>query len=386
VYNSTVSTTFSALTLSVGRDNVPPAWSIRGNPMSPFQPLAFMYHPVFDGRGFSRLSNSWRRYALARQQLQESDLLSFEGADATETANQWYPLREHVVAEATDEEILLAHTPEHLKMVREADARGTGFLDYGDTPAWPGVLRRSRLAVGGTLAATRLVASGSIARAFNPAGGLHHARADRAGGFCPLNDLVIAVRCLQREFGYERIAIVDLDGHHGDGTEAMLYDEPILTVSMHRYGGRFYPGTGAASDVGRGRGFGHNLNVPLERGTDAATYLQAFEQWVAPALLEYRPQLVFYQVGADSHAADPLVRLGLTLSAFRQLATRLRDLADELCDGKLVAVAGGGYAPEHVARCWTVVLAALTGVWTDDDPRYLQLVIQDLPDSEGLQR
>jgi acetoin utilization protein AcuC len=344
-----------------------PQRSIPGN-------LAFIYHPVFDGRGFSRLSDSWRRYALARQLLRDVGLLQVSGEISSGAVRPVSPIVERQAVAATDEEILLVHRPEHLAFVREADARGTGFLDSGDTPAWPGVLRRAQLAVGGTLLAARLVASGSCRRAFNPAGGLHHARADRAGGFCPFNDLVVAARCLQREYGYERIAVVDLDGHHGDGTEALLYEEPILTVSMHRFGGRFYPGTGAAADVGRGAGFGYNLNVPLERGTTAEEYLAKFERWVVPTVRRYVPQLILYVVGADSHAADPLVRLGVTLPAFRQLARRLAELADDLCGGRLVAVAGGGYSPEHVARCWTAVLATLAGVWTEEDPGYRALI------------
>lgn len=253
--------------------------------------------------------------------------------------------------------------------MKEGDARGEGLLDYGDTPAWSGVLRRARLAVGGTLLAARLIARGKVRRAFNPAGGLHHARQGRAGGFCPFNDIVIAIRALQQEFGYQRIAVVDLDGHHGDGTEALLYAEPILTISMHRHGGHFYPKTGAPGDVGIGAGFGYNLNVPLERGTDDATYLDNFDRWVGPALRGYLPEIIFFVVGADSHRADPLVRLGLTLEAFGDLARRLSDLSDELCGGRLVAVAGGGYSPEHVARAWAVSLGTLARAWTPRDPR-----------------
>ncbi len=339
--------------------------------------LAFIYHPVFDGRGFSRLSDSWHRYALARQLLIDLGLLA-TGEDAESSrADNARPIVECQAVEATDDELLWVHRPEHLAFVREADARGTGLLDYGDTPAWTGVLRRAKLAVGGTLLAARLVASGAFRRGFNPAGGLHHARADRAAGFCPFNDVAIAARGLQREFGFDRIAVVDLDGHHGDGTEAIFYDEPILTISMHRFGGRFYPGTGSSADVGRGAGFGYNLNVPLERGTSSEDYLAAFERWVVPALRRYSPRFIFYVVGADSHAADPLVRLGLTLSAFSHLARRMGELADDLCDGRLVAVAGGGYSPEHVARCWSVVLAILAGAWGDEDSRYVELVAQD---------
>lgn len=332
--------------------------------------LAFIYHDVFDGRGFSRLSDSWRRYRLSRAMLREVGLLGPPGVEDL-------PLVEREPTEATDAEILTVHTAEHLQAIREGDARGEGFLDYGDTPAWPGVLRRARLAVGGTLLASRLVANGSFRRAFNPAGGLHHAQRDRAGGFCPFNDIVIAVRALQREYGYRRIAIVDLDGHHGDGTEALLYAEPILKISLHRHGGRFYPKTGAPSDVGRGEGFGYNLNLPFERGAAEAAYLDAFERWAVPAIRRNCPQFLFVVMGGDSHWADPLVRLGVTLTGARALAARLRDLSDEFCNGRLVAVAGGGYSPEHVARWWTVFLATLASAWPNDHPVLADLLAQD---------
>ena len=342
--------------------------------------LSFVYHDAYGERGFSKLVDSWRRYALARQFFRENGLLPPD--DLAESASG-YPLVEIEPPEADDASILRVHSADLLTKLEEADARGTGYLDYGDTPAWSGVLRRARLAVGGTLLAARLVAATSTRRAFNPAGGLHHARRDRVGGFCPLNDIVIAVRSLQVDFDVERIAIVDLDGHHGDGTEALLYDEPILTVSMHRYGERFYPGTGAAEDVGRGAGRGFNLNVPLERGTGGEAYLRAFKRWVLPAVTAYRPELIFLVVGADSHGADPLVRLDLALPDFRQLASLVRALADDLCRGRLVCVAGGGYSPEHVVRTWAVYLATLTGAWHPDDPRWTQLFDDDRLASAG---
>jgi acetoin utilization protein AcuC len=341
------------------------------------EPAAFIYHDVYAGRGFSKISNSWRRYAVARDLARDIGLLPRENSPSQTDLRVVSSLVERVPDEATDDELLMVHTPEHLARVREGDERGTGFLDYGDTPAWNGVWRRATLAVGGTLLAARLVASGRFRRAFNPAGGLHHARRDRAAGFCPFNDLVVAVRCLQREHGYRRIAIVDLDGHHGDGTEALLYEEPVFTVSMHRHGGRFYPGTGAAVDRGDGRGSGYNLNVPLERGTADVAYLHALRAQVMPAIRVYRPEILFLVVGADSHRFDPLVRLGLTLHAFLQIAEEIVDLADDLCDGRLVAVAGGGYAPEHVARCWAVFLGSLSRTWRPHDDRLAQLFEAD---------
>src|SRR5688500_9202696 len=199
-------------------------------------PVLVTYHPRYDGRGFSRIRDSWRRYTLARELLGSLDL----------------PLRWHEPAPATDEEILLVHDPSYLAFVKERDAAGEGFLDYGDTPAYPGILFRAQVAVGATLAGARAIARGEVAHAFNPGGGVHHAARARAGGFCVFNDAAIAVRALRREHGVERVAILDLDGHHGDGTQELFWEEPILYASMHRHGARFYPGTGAADEVGAG--------------------------------------------------------------------------------------------------------------------------------------
>ena len=332
-------------------------------------PVAFIYHPAYGERGFSRVRASWPRYALGRQLLSDLKLMPPPNAIALAESISDYPLVELRPEPGRDDEMLAVHSAALLAHIREADERGTGFLDYGDTPAWSGVWRRATLAVGGTLLAARLVARGEYKRAFNPAGGLHHAQRDRVAGFCPLNDLVIAVRALQSEFGYRRIAIVDLDGHHGDGTEALLYDESILTISIHRYGGTFYPRTGAASDRGQGAGFGYNLNVPLDRGTAGERYRFVFQSQVAPLLRQFLPQIILVVLGADSHWADPLVRLALGLPDFARLAGDLAKLADEYCEGKMVVVAGGGYAPEHVARCWAIYLGVLSDAWLSDDPR-----------------
>ena len=338
---------------------------------------AFIYHDVYDGRGFSRVEQSWIRYSLGRRLLQDLELLPPPACALTAKVETTFPLVERRPNAATDEDVLRVHSPDLLEQIRRGDARGEGFLDYGDTPAWSGVLRRAMFAVGGTLLAARLVATDQFRRAFNPAGGLHHARYDRAGGFCPFNDIVVAIRCLQSEFGIGRIAVVDLDGHHGDGTEELLYDEPILTISMHRYGDRFYPRTGAPDRVGRGEGFGFNLNVPLERGSDDETYLREFDRWVAPAIRRYLPVVVFVVVGADCHLADPLVHLGLTLRGYRALALRLTALTDEVCAGRMIAVAGGGYSPVHVARCWAVFLGTISNAWRDDDYRLATLLDAD---------
>src|SRR2546421_155732 len=152
-----------------------------------------------------------------------------------------------------------------------------------------------------------LVGSGRLAHAFNPAGGLHHARRDRAAGFCPVNDIVLAVRRLQRRYGFLRPAVLDVDGHHGDGTQELLNDEPLLTISLHQYDGRFYPKSGRLDESGAGAGEGYHVNLPLPRGAGDGVYAAALEGVVGPILDAYRPDVLLLQYGVDAHALDPLV-------------------------------------------------------------------------------
>ncbi len=312
------------------------------------RPTAYVHHEVYEGRGFSRLRDPWRRYVLARETLAE---LGF------------FPdyLRTYRQEPAGDDDLLLVHDQAYIDFVKRMDEAGSGYLDYGDTPAYRGVLRRARLAVGGTLLAARLVANGSVQHAFNPGGGLHHARRDRAGGFCVFNDVAVAVRVLQKEYGVRRIAILDCDGHHGDGTESVFYDEPVLTVSLHRYDGRFYPRSGTLEETGRGAGEGYNLNLPLPKAAGDGAFFVALGEAALPRLQAFHPELLFVQAGADGHHGDTLVRLGLSLAAYARLGDAVHSLAHELCAGRLVLVAGGGYKPESVARCWAVFLAAIAG-------------------------
>src|SRR5207244_1253391 len=163
----------------------------------------------------------------------------------------------------------------------------------------------------------------------------------------------------RRRFGLARIAIVDLDGHHGDGTQEIFWEEPILYVSVHRHGGRFCPQTGAAEELGAGPGLGYTLNVPLERGTGNAEYLRLLDDVVLPCVAGYRPDFLIVQIGVDTHRGDPLVRLDLTAGAYREIALRLHALAHQHCRGRLLAVAGGGYVPDAVARCWAIFLGTL---------------------------
>ncbi|MCW5882115.1 MAG: acetoin utilization protein AcuC [Anaerolineae bacterium] len=309
---------------------------------------ALVFQDIYRGRGFSPLTTSWTRYGLAYDLIESLGL--FQGG-----------LRLLTPVEASEDELRLVHTPDYIARVWEADARGEGALDGRDTPAWRGMYRRAALAVGGTLLGARAIMHGEVSHAFNPAGGLHHARADRASGFCIFNDIVIATRLLQREFGLERIAIIDVDGHHGDGTQALLYNEAILKVSLHQYDGRFYPGTGSTVERGAGGGYLYNINLPLTRRVGDAFYQNSFDLFVPPLLHQYRPQFIIVQFGADAHVSDPLVGLRLTTDTYVHLIQRLHQMAHLLCDGRLLFLGGGGYNPRTVARVWAILTATLSG-------------------------
>ena len=308
--------------------------------------VGLVWHDRYLGRGFVPRRASWSRYALA--------LASFDDAGLFRQGLTAFPS-----PEAGADELAAVHTSSYLAYLRDMDERGAGLVDGRQTPAYRGMLFRASVAVGGTVLATRLVGAGRVAHAFNPAGGLHHAHPDRASGFCLLNDIAVAVRDLQRR-GARRIAVLDVDAHHGDGTQAIFWEEDVLVVSLHEHGDRFFPGTGAASETGGGRGAGHTLNLPLPRGTADDTFLAALDLALT-RVRAYRPEILILQFGTDGHAEDPFAHLELTDAAFVAIAERAHALAHEICGGALVLLGGGGYAPATVARVWTRALADLGG-------------------------
>ncbi len=259
---------------------------------------------------------------------------------------------------AREEDLLMVHSGEYVEFVRRMCERGRGYLDYGDTPATSELYEGALWVVGGSLKGAELVRSGEVEHAFNPGGGLHHAGRDHAAGFCVFNDVVLAVRYLQRK-GLKKIAVVDTDGHHGDGTQDLLYREPILKISFHREG--IYPGTGYPWEVGEGEGKGYSVNVPLPGGTSDDAYLHAFRELVPPLLRAYRPEVLIHQFGVDGHFRDPLVGLGLTTHGYLELSRIMHELAHELCGGRYLVLGGGGYSPSDVCRCWTVMFSSLSG-------------------------
>ncbi len=259
---------------------------------------------------------------------------------------------------ATPDELALAHTPEHVARVLEAAARPEP-VELG-TDAWtgPGTHDAMLLAAGGLLAAVAAVLDGTVDNAFallRPPG--HHAESGASMGFCLFNNVAVAARWAQRERGLERVAIVDWDVHHGNGTEEIFLGDPtVLTVSLHQDG--LYPAhTGRLETGGEA-----NVNVPLPAGTGDAGYAHAFERVVEPVLRAFRPELLLIGAGQDASATDPLGRMSLTVPGFRALADRAVALAGELCGGRLVVALEGGYSLLHVPLANLAILEGLAGL------------------------
>jgi acetoin utilization deacetylase AcuC-like enzyme len=258
---------------------------------------------------------------------------------------------------ASAEELGLAHTEAHVARVLEAAARPEPVELGGDAWTGPGTHDAMLLAAGGAIAAVAAVLDGAVDNAFaliRPPG--HHAETAAAMGFCLFNNAAVAARWAQRERGIERVAIVDWDVHHGNGTEQIFRDDPsVLTISLHQDG--LYP-----ADTGGLDGGGvANVNVPLPAGTGDNGYAHAFERVVEPAVREFEPELLLIGAGQDASATDPLGRMSLTVPGFRMLADRAVALAGELCGGRLVAALEGGYSLLHVPLANLAILEGFAG-------------------------
>ena len=273
---------------------------------------------------------------------------------------------------ASDEEIGLVHDQEYIGLVRELSApRGeeavpmhrqlaAGF-GTADNPVAEGMHDACAYVVGGSLLAAELVHTGRALHAFNPAGGLHHAARGRASGFCVYNDVAAAAEWLRRQ-GH-RVAVVDVDVHHGDGTESIFWDEPdVLTVSLHESGRYLFPGTGFPDDAGGPGAPRSAANLPYFPETWDEPWLRGFEEVVPALLRDFRPTVLLTQDGCDTHLLDPLAHLRNSTRIWPRVGRRFHELAHELCEGRWVATGGGGYAiREVVPRAWTLFFAEMVG-------------------------
>jgi acetoin utilization protein AcuC len=276
-------------------------------------------------------------------------------------------VRERPGRAATDEEIGLVHTERYIEAVRSAghfehgDWVRFGFAP-GDNPIFADMHEASARVVGSTLAAAEAVWSGRAQHAFNPAGGLHHAMPERASGFCVYDDPAVAIRWLL-ERGAERIAYVDVDVHHGDGPQAIFFDEPrVLTVSIHEDGRFLFPGTGFVDEMGRGDAVGTKVNIPMMPFSGDGSWLWAFRKVVVPLVNRWAPEVLVTQLGCDTHHTDPLASMNLTTAAYIEASGVLHELAHDAAGGRWVATGGGGYQWARVVpRAWTIYFAEMTG-------------------------
>ncbi|MGH8993931.1 MAG: acetoin utilization protein AcuC [Acidimicrobiia bacterium] len=275
--------------------------------------------------------------------------------------------------DATADELGLVHTEDYIDAVTRAGHGEAGdWWRYGfgpgDNPIFPHMHEASARVAGTTLVAAEAVHSGRAEHAFNPAGGLHHAMPDRASGFCVYDDPAIAIRWLLAQ-GVERIAYVDVDVHHGDGPQAIFWDEPrVLTISLHQTGRTLFPGTGFIDEQGAGDAAGTKVNVPLPPFTGDDDWLRAFTTLVPPLVEAWAPQVLVTQLGCDTHCTDPLAHLRLTTAAYQRTAALLHDLAHRAAGGRWLATGGGGYQwAAVVPRAWTIYFAEMAGKTLADE-------------------
>jgi acetoin utilization protein AcuC len=262
---------------------------------------------------------------------------------------------------ATRDELLLFHTPEHIDLVLERSHSGLGFLDGGDTPAFKGVYEAAAHVVGSSLLAMEAIMAGTARRAFVPIAGLHHATRSKAAGFCAFNDCGVVIEALRQRHGIRRIAYVDIDAHHGDGVFYSFQDDPdLLFADIHEDGDYLFPGTGAAHETGEGDAVGTKLNIPLPPQAGDDEFMTVWPK-VESYLELGRPDFILLQCGADSLGGDPLTHLNLTVQAHGYATERLCALADRLGHGRVLAMGGGGYNRQNLAKAWVRVVQGLVG-------------------------
>ena len=275
---------------------------------------------------------------------------------------------------ATDAELMRVHTPEYVAAVKrfsQPGARASEGWPWGlgtdDTPLFPGMHEVTSLVVGATLRAAELVMSGEYTRAFNIAGGLHHAHRDRGSGFCVYSDLAAAIAWIREAHG-ARVLYIDYDAHHGDGVQGIFYDDPeVLTLSIHESGRYLFPGTGFVDELGDGEGFGYSLNVPLEPFTEDDSWIGLYERLLPDVADAFRPDVIVLQNGCDGHAYDPLTHLRASTRLYTETVRITCEVADKHCAGRVIATGGGGYDVwKTVPRAWSLVWAALSGQTAPD--------------------
>ncbi len=309
--------------------------------------VGFIYHPDFlkHDTGFGHPESPKRLEAIVRH-------LKKNG--------HWDQLHHIEPRAASLDWVTTVHSVGHVRMVERRCLSGEPVLDDGDTHVCPDSFRIALTAVGGALKGVDEVMEGSSRRTFcaaRPPG--HHAEASKVMGFCLFNNVAAAARYAQKNYGVERVAIVDWDVHHGNGTQEIFYSDPsVLYISLHQY--PLWPGTGAAHETGTDEGEGFTLNCPMKPGSGETAYLEAFRESVIPKINKFEPQILILSAGFDAHKADPLANISLTERSFELMTTMIREVAERHCAGRIVSVLEGGYDLDALAGSVEAHLSALS--------------------------
>ncbi|WP_042354758.1 acetoin utilization protein AcuC [Bacillus rubiinfantis] len=269
---------------------------------------------------------------------------------------------------ASEAELALIHDQGFIEAVKKA---GNGLLakeiaeNFGlgteDTPIFPNMHEASSLLVGGTLTAVDEVMTGKAHHALHLGGGLHHGFRGKASGFCVYNDSSVAIKYLLEKY-HARVLYVDTDAHHGDGVQWSFYDEPnVCTLSIHETGRYLFPGTGNVNERGQGAGYGYSFNIPVDAFTEDESWLDCYYQAFREIAEFFKPDVILTQNGADSHYYDPLTHLSATMKIYREIPKLAHELAHQYCDGRWIAVGGGGYDIWRVVpRAWALIWLEMT--------------------------
>jgi acetoin utilization protein AcuC len=275
---------------------------------------------------------------------------------------------------ATDDDLLLICEKDYIRFTREYyKAANLGrsysgqfyrFHSADNLPAGrPGKLEEAaRLVVGQAKTACNLVQGGKFKKVVSIGGGLHHAKPSYGEGFCLYNDVAFCAVFLMREYKLDKIAVIDTDAHAGNGTGEYFYDDPrVLFIDMHQDPMTLYPGTGFANQIGAGRGKGFTVNIPLPVDAAEDSYQLAFDSLVEPVIREFRPQIIIRNGGSDPHFNDGLTNLGLTVSSFRMIGERVREMA-RICDDKVIDLIASGYNRQVLPYAWLALICGLAGI------------------------
>ncbi|WP_407670762.1 acetoin utilization protein AcuC [Nesterenkonia sedimenti] len=263
---------------------------------------------------------------------------------------------------ADDDALAAVHDPAYIAAVKAEEVSTEHGLGTEDTPVFEGIHEGAARIAGGSLQLADALITGTAVRGVNFAGGMHHAAAAKAGGFCVYNDAALAIRRLL-DSGTRRAVYIDVDAHHGDGTQSIFYEDPqVMTISLHQTGVTLYPGTGYPNELGTGDAEGTAVNIAVPPGTGDAGFLRAFHAVVPQLVRTFEPEVIISQHGCDSHAQDPLSDLGLSIDGQRQLALDIEHLSTEVTEGRWIATGGGGYSVyDVVPRAWTHLTAIAAG-------------------------